>query len=525
MLSDELLRKAESGNIEAALNVANSYYFGIDIKQDGDKAFAWYNRVLKIDPENDIALTNIGSCYRNGFGVKKDLNKAIEYYENAINYENKEALGFLADLLFNGEGIEQNYERAIKLYIRAANLGNVEAQYMVYRAYEEGKGVDKDSQTALVWLRKAADNGHTGSQYLAGLYELCADNSVSAIRYFEKASNSGFLMAMYELAKLYLNGNSSIEKNKAIDLLIKSANSGLARSQAFLGYCYAVGEGVEKNDYEAVRWNTMAAEQGDSNAQKNLGISYYNGIGVEVNKNLAAKWFEKAASQGNLQAKLCLAYMYVDGDNIPKNYDKAKILFQEVIDFGESDCLVSAITHLADLYSRMNEKEKTFLLWKQAAERGDVIAKYNLGLCYYEASGTTKDYNQALYWWRQCAAEGNVDAINNVRILEKKLGCNKGSYQTNIPPKPGGCYVATAVYGSYDCPEVWTLRRYRDYTLALSWHGRIFIKMYYAISPIIVKYFGHMKWFKHMWRGTLDRMVKRLQSEGIESTPYKDKKF
>ena len=28
----------------------------------------------------------------------------------------------------------------------------------------------------------------------------------------------------------------------------------------------------------------------------------------------------------------------------------------------------------------------------------------------------------------------------------------------------GGCYVATAVYGSYDCPQVWTLRRYRDYT-------------------------------------------------------------
>lgn len=27
-----------------------------------------------------------------------------------------------------------------------------------------------------------------------------------------------------------------------------------------------------------------------------------------------------------------------------------------------------------------------------------------------------------------------------------------------------GCYVATCVYGSYDCPEVWTLRRFRDYS-------------------------------------------------------------
>ena len=24
----------------------------------------------------------------------------------------------------------------------------------------------------------------------------------------------------------------------------------------------------------------------------------------------------------------------------------------------------------------------------------------------------------------------------------------------------GGCYIATAVYGSYDCPQVWTLQRF-----------------------------------------------------------------
>ena len=40
----------------------------------------------------------------------------------------------------------------------------------------------------------------------------------------------------------------------------------------------------------------------------------------------------------------------------------------------------------------------------------------------------------------------------------------------------GGCYIATCVYGSYDCPEVWTLRRYRDYTLDLTWYGRTFIR-------------------------------------------------
>ena len=89
--------------------------------------------------------------------------------------------------------------------------------------------------------------------------------------------------------------------------------------------------------------------------------------------------------------------------------------------------------------------------------------------------------------------------------------------------KSGGCYVATAVYGSYDCPEVWTLRRYRDYTLAETWYGRLLIKSYYAISPTIVKWFGDTQWFKKMWRGKLDSLVQKLQSDGVESTPYEDR--
>ncbi len=86
----------------------------------------------------------------------------------------------------------------------------------------------------------------------------------------------------------------------------------------------------------------------------------------------------------------------------------------------------------------------------------------------------------------------------------------------------GGCYVATAVYGSYDCPQVWTLRRYRDNQLASTWYGRAFIHTYYAISPTIVKWFGDTQWFKHLWKDKLDRMVSRLNSEGVENTPYND---
>ena len=85
--------------------------------------------------------------------------------------------------------------------------------------------------------------------------------------------------------------------------------------------------------------------------------------------------------------------------------------------------------------------------------------------------------------------------------------------------------MATCVYGSYDCPQVWTLRRYRDNMLASTWYGRAVVRIYYATSPTLVKWFGRMEWFKKLWKGRLDKMVSKLQAHGFESTPYEDRKW
>lgn len=118
--------------------------------------------------------------------------------------------------------------------------------------------------------------------------------------------------------------------------------------------------------------------------------------------------------------------------------------------------------------------------------------------------------------------EGNRNTINKYAEKVKKY---KPEYVMPQESKNGGCYVATAVYGSYDCPEVWTLRRYRDDTLANTWYGRAFIYTYYAVSPILVKWFGNTEWFKNMWKSTLDKMVAKLNNNGVEDTPYNDKKW
>lgn len=98
-----------------------------------------------------------------------------------------------------------------------------------------------------------------------------------------------------------------------------------------------------------------------------------------------------------------------------------------------------------------------------------------------------------------------------------------GKYLTVNEIEKSACYIATCVYGSYDCPQVWTLRRFRDYTLDGTWYGKLFIKCYYVISPILVKWFGKKKWFRIFWKSKLDKIVSELNNRGIDNTYYHDK--
>lgn len=114
-------------------------------------------------------------------------------------------------------------------------------------------------------------------------------------------------------------------------------------------------------------------------------------------------------------------------------------------------------------------------------------------------------------------AKDIADHFETINFHQPQAMMPSGSTTSN-----GGCYVATAVYGSYDCPEVWTLRRFRDNSLASSWYGRAFIRLYYAVSPTLVKLFGNTAWFKNLWMPILNKMVTKLNSEGVENTPYND---
>ena len=77
--------------------------------------------------------------------------------------------------------------------------------------------------------------------------------------------------------------------------------------------------------------------------------------------------------------------------------------------------------------------------------------------------------------------------------------------------KKSGCYIATAVYGSYDCPQVLVLRRYRDEKLLKSKLGKLFVSLYYKCSPLIAKKLSKTKRLNFFVKKILDIIVKNLR--------------
>lgn len=135
---------------------------------------------------------------------------------------------------------------------------------------------------------------------------------------------------------------------------------------------------------------------------------------------------------------------------------------------------------------------------------------------------------KAGYGKRRMKSQHNKQWNKTVKDLKKSAKPFKDAARTGkkiyrkTKRKNKGCYIATCVYGNYDCPQVWTLRRFRDGVLEETWYGRLFIKIYYKISPLLVRVFGNCDAITSHWRRLLDIFICRLIKSGFSDQPYND---
>ena len=119
--------------------------------------------------------------------------------------------------------------------------------------------------------------------------------------------------------------------------------------------------------------------------------------------------------------------------------------------------------------------------------------------------------------------DGGVPAIiskEQINVLHKHVQeeCDRKerqriNEQNEAVRRLNRCYIATAVYGSYDAPEVLVLRHFRDETLSKSRRGRLFIKTYYRLSPPVARHLKNMRRLNAIVRRGLDKIVAHLSGD------------
>ena len=170
-------------------------------------------------------------------------------------------------------------------------------------------------------------------------------------------------------------------KQRAISDLKEIANAGNANAQVQLGVIYLTGDGVTKDDAEALKWLHMAADQDQPLAERYLAEMYFKGRGVPADNMEAAKWLRMAADQDDAQSQHNLAVLYAQGLGVPKNLKEAANWMRKAAD-----------QNLAD-------------------------AQLALGVFYENGEGVQEDPIEAAKWYRKAMDQGNIAAMNSLALL------------------------------------------------------------------------------------------------------------
>ncbi len=168
-----------------------------------------------------------------------------------------------------------------------------------------------------------------------------------------------------------------------------SAEQGQAEAQFSLGVLYALGQGVQADLAEAVRWYSRAAEASGAAARYNLGEKYNQGVpGRSVDD--ARSWIAALSRLGEASSPLAVGSDYHFGaQGLPK------------------------------------DAERAYHWFGRAAEQGHAMAWYRLAQLHLEGRGAPRDPVRAYMWFSLCAARGLGDAQWRVRDLAARMSAEE----------------------------------------------------------------------------------------------------
>jgi len=120
------------------------------------------------------------------------------------------------------------------------------------------------------------------------------------------------------------------------------------------------------------------------------------------------------------EAQFNLGRMYRQGENVTQDLEKAIYWYQQSANQGYTQAWI----HLGQIYHDENSVQNlglAFQYFQKAAEQDDTWSQNQVGLMYLEGKGILQNFEEAYKWFSKAAQAGNIDAIVNKNIAQKKL--------------------------------------------------------------------------------------------------------
>ena len=444
---NKLETKANGGDIDAMLRMADCYEWGSGVEQDSSKALTWLQKAA--DKGSGEAWTRISYYYLRGSVVKADTLQCLSIRKKWADAGNGDALSALSRCYMAGYGVEADTAKALQLLEESVKKGSRQGYSMMGDTYAWGNsGVKKDQKKAIEHWKKALKGG----ELFAGIR--LSDKSIenkdykAAWQYIAEGLKWSHPQSVGQAAMMHFYGigvaKDELKAQRMFsDLMSKFHDMEYYQYMAGLTYlsCDEVSlrdtmraikywkEGAEHNmntcthalaelytsigDYANGKKYFRQVTEGKDNYLKdeacyNLSQIYYEGLGEEAPDSLKAiSLLHKGADK--YKGEICcatLAAFYADNTD---SIMRAVEYYKRAIEYGKT----SAYANLAFLYWSNNLKSKAIETVQEMIDKGDNEGYYTMASLYADNNDDAK----TLEWLekgakkneeRCCTALGNI---------------------------------------------------------------------------------------------------------------------
>lgn len=465
MFSTETLSQAQNGNLEAMLDIANSYYKGANTSIDGEKAFYWYSKAFELAPDNTKAINGLADCYREGKGVKKDFSRCMELYQKSESRNDPYGITMIGHSYFDGISNEVNFDEAIEYYQKASRLNSLEAIDSLYDAYCEKYDENIANIKYIDFLRILANEENPLAMVrLFDTYtedEIAPKDENTALYYLNRSVDMNCPRAITTLAMACFRGDilnlgkdeqkarelienaAKLNDEWALNFLAHSYNYGtdgypqdVIKAKEYYERCIEIGElfysdslcelGLElcdsRNEFfdleRGINLLTEVAEHDEAVSANYLGHIYEDGFMLPQNINKAIKYYKIAAEQDHPKAQYNLGRLLIDGlFGAPKDETLAISLFERAAQQGNFSAMEDLGICAYQGKGMPVDKERARMLFENCAKEGLPQSQYDFALMNYQGEGGPANYKAAEYWYNK-TIEQNID------VLTKNAKCD-----------------------------------------------------------------------------------------------------